>query len=67
MKILTITGYKGEVAKSTTAIHLATFLSDRVKTIPIDGDPNRTGLAWAACGSLPFQVADERQSVRMVA
>ncbi|MGB7518218.1 MAG: ParA family protein [Spirulinaceae cyanobacterium] len=27
MKIITVTGYKGGVAKSTTAIHLAAFLS----------------------------------------
>jgi chromosome partitioning protein len=54
MKILTITGYKGGVGKSTTAIHLATFLSEQGKTILVDGDQNRTALAWAARGSLPF-------------
>ena len=39
MKIVTVTGYKGGVAKSTTAIHVATFFSEQGKTILVDGDP----------------------------
>lgn len=66
MKILTVTGYKGGVAKSTSAIHIATYLSDLGKTVLVDGDPNRTAVAWANRGSLPFTVADERQAVRIV-
>ncbi len=66
MKIVTITGYKGGVGKSTTAIHLATYFSDRGKTILVDGDQNRTALTWAERGSLPFFVADERQAVKHV-
>jgi chromosome partitioning protein len=66
MNIITVTGYKGGVAKSTTAIHIATFLSDRGSTILVDGDPNRTALAWAQRGELPFKVADERQAVRLI-
>lgn len=68
MKIITVTGYKGGVGKSTTAIHLATYFSDFGKTILIDGDQNRTALSWAQRNDnpMPFEVADERQSVKMV-
>lgn len=67
MLILTVTGYKGGVGKSTTAIHLATYFSDLGKTVLVDGDPNRTALAWADRGTLPFVVADERQAMKLVA
>lgn len=66
MKIITVTGYKGGVGKSTTAVHLATYFSDRGKTILIDGDPNRTDVGWDARGKLPFTVADERQAMKLV-
>ncbi len=46
-KIVTITGYKGGVGKSTTAVHLATFFSEIGKTVLVDGDQNRTALAWS--------------------
>ncbi len=66
MKIVTVTGYKGGVGKSTTAIHLATFFSDHGATLLVDGDPNRTSISWAGRGNLPFEVADERQAMRLV-
>ncbi|MGB5963578.1 MAG: ParA family protein [Coleofasciculaceae cyanobacterium] len=67
MKIITVTGYKGGVAKSNTAIHIATFFSDYGETILIDGDPNRTALSWSHRGKLPFVVADERQAMKLIA
>ena len=68
MKLLTITGYKGGVGKSTTAIHLAAYFSLNAPTLLVDGDPNRTSKAWAARGDvqLPFAVADERQAMKMI-
>ena len=66
MKIITITGYKGGVGKSTTAIHLATYFSKFYQTVLVDGDPNRTALSWAERGSLPFAVADERQAMKQI-
>lgn len=66
MKIVTVTGYKGGVGKSTTAIHLATFFSERGATVLVDGDPNRTACSWAERGSLPFTVADERRAMKVI-
>lgn len=68
MTIITVTGYKGGIGKSTTAFHLASYFSDMGKTVLIDGDPNRTALKWASrsAESLPFVVADERQAMKVV-
>ena len=66
MKIITVTGYKGGVGKSTTAVHIATYFSDRGRTVLVDGDPNRTALGWAERGELPFTVADERQAMKII-
>jgi chromosome partitioning protein len=67
MKLITVTSYKGGVTKSTTAIHLATFLRDRGLVLLIDGDPNRTAIAWSERGQLPFDVADERRAMKLIA
>ena len=66
MKIITVTGYKGGCSKSTTAIHVATFLSAYGDVLLTDGDPNRTALNWSKRGKLPFTVADERQAMKLV-
>lgn len=66
MKIVTVTGYKGGVGKSTTAVHIATYFSDIGKTVLVDGDANRTAIGWAERGSLPFTVADERQAMKVI-
>jgi chromosome partitioning protein len=68
MKIITVTGYKGGIGKSTTAFHLASYFSDLGKTVLIDGDPNRTALKWAGRSgeALPFTVADERQAMKII-
>lgn len=68
-KIVTVTGYKGGIGKSTTAVHLATYFSTHGPTLLLDGDPNRTALTWAErSGSqgLPFAVVDQRQAIRAV-
>ena len=66
MKILTVTGYKGGVGKSTTAIHLATFFSELGKTLLVDGDLNRTSLAWAERGEFPFEVVNQHKAMKAI-
>ena len=66
MKLITITGYQGGCGKSTTAIHLATYFSDKGKTLLIDSDPNRTAIKWSKRGNLPFTVEDERKAIKLI-
>ena len=66
MKILTVTGYKGGVGKSTTAIHLATFFSEFGQTLLVDGDLNRTSLAWAERGEFPFEVVNQHKAMKAI-
>lgn len=60
--IITVASFKGGVGKTTTAIHLAAFLQTHAETLLIDADPNRSALAWANRGTLPFPVTDEWQA-----
>lgn len=64
--IVTVAAYKGGVAKSTTAIHLAAYLNSLGPTVVIDSDPNRSATGWAKRGCLPFRVVDERQASRVI-
>ena len=66
MKIITVTGFKGGVGKSTAAIHLAAFFSEHGRTLLVDGDPNHTSVAWANGGKLPFDVVTTNQVARAV-
>ncbi len=59
---VTVANFKGGVGKTTTAIHLAAFLSREGETLLLDGDPNRSASAWARKGQLPFTVADIDQA-----
>lgn len=64
--IITVASFKGGVAKTTTAIHLAAFLQMQGETLLIDADPNRSATGWAMRGNLPFEVVDEWRSPRKV-
>jgi len=66
MKLITVTSYKGGVSKSTTAIHLATFLSGHGTTLLIDCDQNRTAIAWSERGKLPFKVLAEKAAYKVM-
>ncbi len=62
--IITVAAFKGGVGKTTSSVHLATFLQGRGETLLIDGDPNRSATGWARRGKLPFEVVDERQMAK---
>ncbi|MDG2992010.1 ParA family protein [Candidatus Synechococcus calcipolaris G9] len=68
MKIIAVTGFKGGIAKSTTAIHLATFLSKSTPTLLIDSDPNRTCEKWSDRGNRQqaFIVTNEKAASRHI-
>ena len=63
--IITVAAFKGGVAKSITALHLATYLQTNADTLLVDGDLNRSALDWSNRGSLPFKVASEDDGVSL--
>src|ERR1700712_3372099 len=58
---VTVASYKGGVGKTTSAVHLATFLQLAAPTLLIDGDPNRSATTWAKRGKMPFTIVDENE------
>lgn len=59
--LVSIASFKGGVGKTTTAVHLSEYFQKRGKTVLVDGDPNRSALAWSERGDFLFQVIDESE------
>lgn len=62
--IITLANAKGGVGKTTTAIHIATYLQSLAPTLLVDSDHIRASLAWSKRGKLPFTVVDENKQAR---
>ncbi|BAZ18770.1 chromosome partitioning protein, ParA family (plasmid) [Calothrix sp. NIES-4071] len=62
--IITVLGFKGGVAKTTTALHLAAYLQQYEPTLLVDGDPNRSASAWASRGKIPCDLCDEKAAIK---
>lgn len=62
--IISIVSHKGGVGKTTTAIHLSSWLAEKEgSSLLIDGDPNQSALGWSQRGDgLPTGVMSERQA-----
>ena len=60
--VLSVASFKGGVAKTTTAIHLAAFLSESAPTLLVDEDPNQSSVDWAEAGQLPFRTVTHDQA-----
>jgi len=56
--IITLASFKGGVGKTTSAVHLGCYFSDRGSTLLVDGDPNKSAINWAKRGELPFKTVD---------
>jgi chromosome partitioning protein len=60
--IITIASLKGGVGKTTTAFHVAAYLQSLADTVLVDGDPNRSAIAWSKQTAAPsFKVVSEKQ------
>jgi chromosome partitioning protein len=67
--IFAFTSRKGGVGKSTSAIHVAGCLAEKAPTLLLDGDGNRSCIAYSkrSPGPLPFVVIDEKQAAKYAA
>jgi chromosome partitioning protein len=64
--IISVVNQKGGVAKTTTAVHFAVYLATLGSTVLVDGDPNRSAVAWAGRSNhaFSFTVITEIQLTR---
>lgn len=66
MAIIAVSNTKGGVSKTTSAICLATLLSDDGPVLLIDADQNQSAVLWAKSEQLPFDVVTEKASRKVM-
>jgi chromosome partitioning protein len=64
--IVTITALKGGVGKTTTAVHLASYLQSKAPTLLVDADKNRSALVWSREDKLDFTVASQAAATAII-
>ena len=65
--LIALISLKGGVGKTTTAVHLATYLQTKNPTLLIDADRNRSALVWSTEDNLPFTVASQAGAPAFIA
>jgi len=64
--IISVASYKGGVAKTTTAVHLAAYLQTLAPTLLLDGDQTKNATAWSQRGNgFPYRVAAIDQAAKL--
>jgi chromosome partitioning protein len=65
--IITVASYKGGVAKTMTAVHLAAYLQTLAPTLLLDSDQTKGARAWSEAGDgFPFKVAPVEQVAKLM-
>ena len=62
-----ISADKGGVGKTTTAVHLGSYLAKDGRTLVIDSDTNESAIDWAAEGKFRFDVLSDQHAAGKVA
>ena len=61
-----VVNIKGGVGKTTTAVHLASYLNTLGTTVLLDGDPTHNAMLWQERGpGFPFRIEDVRMAIRL--
>lgn len=64
--LVTVASFKGGVAKTTTAVHIAAYLHMQAPTLLLDADKTRNALEWSAeANGFPFTTAPYSQATKL--